>query len=395
MSSFFDFFRARSRDDRPTVPQPIASVPTGSFATFGEIVESDQADISGQSITESKLRGLPAANFAVNKIANAVASMSPLRVVDDEDETVRVTPTPLVAKRPMPTLGTFDFWHSAISHALRQGNFVALPVDFDEPGFPRQVLPIHSDFVSCHLDRAGYTVYEILGNVFSAEQVLHVRGPHTIVGQPWALSPVAVFAQSLGLSLDIQRYASNSFRSGSVPSVIISLDTTQDPPAEVVERIQTQWINRHGSGQRRPAVTPKTMNVETVGWSPHDSELIEAMKLDVATMAMVFDLEPADLSTSLGGDSTMTYENLSDRQNARIVDVFGPWMRRFEEAWSDLLPEGQCSRFDPERTMRMNATKRAELQRTRIESGVTTVDEERAAEGREPIQTTEEASNDE
>ena len=58
-----------------------------------------------------------------------------------------------------------------------------------------------------------------------------------------------------------------------------------------------------------------------------------------------------------------------------------------EEAWSDLMPNAEYCQFDAERTFRMSALERAQLQAIRIASGVSTVDEERATEGRAPLPT--------
>lgn len=365
--------RPRGRDRRETLPQItagpaaglVAAVPTSQYASIADMALADLADLStSTAVTESKLRGLPAATFVVNRIANAVASMSPLAVYES-DRTTERTPTPLVAARPMPTLGVFDFWHMAISHALYRGNFVAIPLDFDETFTARQVLPVGAEFVRCYIDRAGYTVYKIGDTVLSADQVLHVRGPHTRPGAPWALSPCENFREALGLSVNLQTYGADSYRTASVPPVVISLDVDAVKDT-VAAQVQADWISHHGAGQRKPAVVPRTMNVQTLSWSPHDAEFIESRKLSLAESALIFDTDPADIGISLG--SSMTYANISARQSARIVETYGPFMRRFEEAWSDLIPGDAVCLFDPERTMRMTARERAELDQIRAQT---------------------------
>lgn len=364
--------RPRGRDRRETLPQLtagptpglVAAIPSTPYASIADQSLADLADLDGTAISETKLRGLPAATFVVNRIANAVASMSPLRVFEADGITER-TPTPLVASRPMPSLGVFDFWHMAGSHALYRGNFVAIPLDFDETYTARQVLPVAAEFVHCYVDRAGYTVYKIGKMILSADQVLHVRGPHTRPGSPWALSPCENFREALGLGANLQTYGADSYRTASVPPVVISLDTAEVKES-VALQVQTDWISHHGAGQRKPAVVPRTMDIKPLSWSPHDAEFIESRKLSLAECALMFDTDPADIGVSLG--SSMDYANISARQSARIVETFGPWMRRFEEAWSDLIAGDAVCLFDPERTMRMTARERAEVEQLRAQT---------------------------
>lgn len=359
--------RARGRDRRDTLPQLTASPTSSSFATIADALAADVELLDGRTVTERTLRGIPAATFVANRIANAVASMSPLRVFEADEETER-TPTPLVAARPSPIMGVFDFWHTAVSHALYRGNYVGIPVDFDETYTARQVLSVPAEYVNCYVDRAGFTVYKIGELVLSVEQVIHVRGPHTRPGEPWALSPCENFRQALGLAVDLQTYGSESYRTASVPPVVIALDTTEVKPS-VAQQVQADWISRHGAGERKPAVVPRTMEIKPISWSPHDAEFIESRKLSLAECALMFDVDPADVGLPLG--DAMTYANISARQSARIVETYGPWMRRFEEAWSDLIAGDAVCRFDPERTMRMTARERAEIDEIRARTTAT------------------------
>ncbi len=378
-----DHMRARARDTRRTVPNPVPTAATANtFGTIAEFVAADQAALQGIGVTQSSLLGLPAANYAVNKIANAIASMSPLVVVEGDGITRRQS-TPPIAARPLATLGTFAFWHLAVSHALTTGNFLGLLADFDANGFARQVMPVPSNIVSAYFDQAGYAVYEVAGIPYGTQDVVHIPGPHIAPGELWARSPVQVYRQALGMHVAEQTYGANSFATGAVPSAIISLDR-DEVPERVAQQVQTDWLARHGAAQRRPAVTPRTMTITPLSWSPHDAEFIESRKMSVAECALMFDLDPSDLGASIGGQS-MTYANISDRQVARIVEVYGPWARRFEEGWSDLIPGPATCQFQPEKLLRMSPKELADLQSVRLSSGVRTVDEERMAEGLPPM----------
>lgn len=373
--------RTRYKDNRRQLPAatPTPALSSGRFGTFAEIVENDLKALNGTYVSESTLRGLPAAEWAVQRIANAVATMSPLDVFE-EDEVTKVTPCPPIAKRPNRAQTTFRFWHDLVTTVQRRGNWVGI-IAFDGMGIPEQVVPVNPDYVTCYIDDAGYTVFEILGTVFSSEEVVHVPGPHRVVGDPWALSPVQAFRTALSEASAMQTYGESSFRTGSVPSVVIQLDRAEVPES-IAKQTKANWISTYG-GVRTPAVISKALSVTPITWSPEDAEFIEAKKLTIAESAMIFGFSPEDLGVSLG--NSMTYANVTDRAISRIVEVYQPQMRMVEEIWSDLIPGEQLCRFDPERTLRMSPMERAKLQQVRIASGVTSADEERALEGKPPL----------
>lgn len=368
-------------DTRKQLPAatPHPALSSGRFGSFAEIVENDLRTLGGTYVSESTLRGIPAMEHCIQKIANAVASMSPLEVFEEDDIT-KVTPCPPIAKRPNRSQTTFRFWHDVVSTVQRRGNFVGI-LAFDGMGIAEQVVPVNNDFVTCYIDDAGYTVFEIMGTVFSSEEVVHVPGPHRVIGDPWALSPVQAYRMAISEQAGLQTYGESSFRTGSVPSMVIQLDRPE-VPTELARQVQSNWIANHG-GVRRPAVIPKSLSIEKMSWSPEDAEFIEAKRISIAEAALIMGFAPEDLGASLG--NSMTYANITDRSIARITDVYQPQMRMIEEAWSDLIPGEQICRFDPERTLRMSPMERARLQMVRIKSGVSTPDEERSIEGKPPL----------
>jgi len=149
--------------------------------------------------------------------------------------------------------------------------------------------------------------------------------------------------------------------------------------------VADQWQGAFGSGQRRPAVLSQLFDFQPLTWSPEDAQFLEARQFSVAEMCLMFGLSPSDLDASVGGTS-ITYQNIQDRQIARVTDSFGPWMRRFEEAWSDLTPGSQEVRFNVERLLRTDTKGRYEAHALALDKGFLTVDEVRAIEGRLPLQ---------
>src|SRR5207245_519817 len=113
--------------------------------------------------------------------------------------------------------------------------------------------------------------------------------------------------------------------------------------------VQAQWLTNH-SGGRVPAVMPNTMTFEALSWSPEDLQFLQARGFTIGEIAHMFNLDPTDLGQALAGAS-MTYANIEQRQQQRVVDSYGPWMRRFEDEWTDLAPGGNIARLEPQRLL--------------------------------------------
>lgn len=352
---------------RPALPAP---TPPAWFA-------SPFAAVDSAPVTAATLLGLPAAWRAVNMIANAVATIGPLRALNADE----LTPVPApVCDRPLTTAPPFDYWHAAAAALLVRGNFVGLHVA-GETELDTQILPVPPDLVHARHDPAGFTVYDVAGfaSPLSAEQVIHVR-LFTDVGSPWGLSPVEVHRRAVGVALDVQTYASATYRTGGVPSAIINLDRPE-VTKDQAEYVAEQWLGMHGGSNRRPAVLPRTMSFQPLAWTPEDAQFLQSRAFSVAEVAFIFGLDPADLGASLAVSAgTMVYANLSQRQAARLEAVT-PVMRRFEDAWSDVLPGGLVARFNPDRLYRLTPLEETELHAARIAAGLETVEEARTAIG--------------
>lgn len=366
--------QAKPRGTRDEQPVPFGNFIMGQ-RSFGSMLPPH--------VSDAMVLGLPAANRAVNLIANGVASMAPLRVFD-ADGTTPILPTPNIAARPNATMSTFTFWHSAVITALMRGNFVGLYADFDPTtGFPRQVVPLPPQLVLARYNGDGFLEYNFLGQTYTQLDLVHVPGL-VLPGSPWGVGIVENFRRSLGAALEMQFMAADVYHRGAVPTGTLEVPIS-NPDATTISDTKQQWIDGIG-GQRVPAVIPQGWKFTPISWSPEDAQFLQSREFAVAEMAFMAGLDPTDLSASLAGGSTnMVYSNVEQREIARVTEAYGPWALRFEQAWSDLLPGAQTTRFDADRLMRMDAKTRADVDSLNIDSGVTLVDEAREAAGKPPL----------
>ena len=364
--------RAAANDTRAPAPVP---APT-SGGLDQEFWQSylNMTSTGAVSVTSKTVIGLPAIGAAVSKVANAVAAMMTAARVSGRDG------MPLVAARPSRLYGTYEWWQMVTTTLLMRGNFVGLIATRGPYGYAEQLVPIHPDAVTVDTS-TGVPVYRVtVGDTdltLSWDDVVHVRA-NTPVGSLWGQGVVERYRTALEGQLYGQRYESNSFKTGAVPSAIIQLDAKRVTSAEAAA-VQSDWLDAHGSGVRKPAVIGSAMSVQPLSWSPEDAEFVESKRITIAEAALMCGLRPEDLSASIGG-SGLTYANRQDDALQRIVDSFQPWVELIEQAWSDILPPGVMIEGSAEALLRTSTRERLELRQMRQTLGIETPEESRAAE---------------
>jgi HK97 family phage portal protein len=370
----FGLQRARPRGKRPELP---AAVPGSNvFQASGQ-----WGDIPLPLAGNSTVLGLPAAGRAVNLIANAVATMAPMQQIGTDGFVILDGSTP-VLERPNAGWGVFDFFHMAAQMAIMRGNFLGLQADFSAAGYPNQIVPVPTGYWYAYIDGAGYTVYSVKGQLYSCDEVIHIRA-NSLPNAPMGIGVVEQYRRAIGHALDQQNFAADTYRSGSVPAGIINLDLPEID-VDQANAVQAQWIASHASGGRAPAVLPNNMEFEPIQWSPEDLQFLEARLFTVSEIAHMFNLDPTDLGAAFPGDS-LTYTNIEQRQTQRIVDTYGPWMRRFEDGFSDLIPSTSKARLVPANLLRTDSKTRAEVDQIEIANQTLTPAEARKREGKKPI----------
>jgi HK97 family phage portal protein len=370
--------RTRPRGLREPVPFPL-TYPASPYALYALLGQSMPAT---STPTEETVRGLPAVGAAVDKIANAVATMMvEAQIVDHRGHVIDMEIPPIV-RRPNVLMDEFEFYYQLAAAMVMRGNYIAVPADFDTMGYPRQVVPVHIDAVN--LDQSsGLPVYHLESETYLFGEIMHIRRAAP-VGSLWGLGVVEQYRKALATGLHQQAYESNSFATGAIPSAVVQLDVDK-VSKDVAETVQTDWIDRHGSGSRKPAVIPRTMSITPLSWSPEDAEFIEAKRISIAEAALMCGLDPSDLSASIGAGSALTYANITERTLNRVAEAYSPWMQRIERAFSDLIPGRLRVRGRVEALLRTSTRERYELHQLAQAIGLETVDTPKPEPTTDPV----------
>lgn len=324
--------------------------------------------------TEKTITGVPAAWKCFGFIANAAASCAPPIEFDSQGERVEVSSN--VVERPWAFLTAHEYWVQAFTAVLLFGNFIGINIDVDPTtGFARQVMPVHPSAVTMALID-GLPVYGYGGEAFAWDEVTHVRG-HTSPGGLWGIGVIEAFRRAWGEYFSVNEFGAATYRTAAENSVIIQVDRPE-LTREQADDIQTAWIARHASGVRRPAVLPKSMTVAPLSFSPADAQFLQRTQLGIAEIAFMFLLDPTDLTVAVGSTSTtLTYANREQREIERLTHAVGPWLRRFEQTWADLLPGRRSMMFNVENLLRTDTATRINSTEVGLRSGQLTLNDAR------------------
>ena len=145
------------------------------------------------------------------------------------------------------------------------------------------------------------------------------------------------------------------------------------------------WRQARASTGGGVAYTNSSLEARPLGWSSADRQLVEGRRYVAVEIARLMGLDAADLDAAQAG-SSITYQNTVSQVRNRLQRLAG-YRAAIEQRLSmpDLTPRGYTVRFDTDEISGDEVATRYGAYAVAIASGVLTVDEARAMEGRAPL----------
>jgi HK97 family phage portal protein len=333
----------------------------------------------GIPVNESTTMSISAAWRCEHILTDGIAALD-IFAYDDDNQDERIE-SPKVLLDPWPVVSPVEWRAMVVASLTLHGNAYLLPWDADpRTGYPRQLPIVHPNEMRIDLVR-GRPRYRLVGSDVDLD-VLHIRG----LMMPGAVAGIGVIEaqrRGIGLALDMEAYQGGNFQQSSVPPVIIRVNRPEISE-EQAQDIQGKWVNKHGYGQRAPAVIPTSMDVNTLAWSPEDTQFLESKQFMASEICWWFGIDPRVLGLSASGQS-LTYSNVE----STYVDLqrmsFLPWTSRIEAALSRVMPRHVMARFDFTPMLRTTLQDRYSAYKMGIEGGWLTVEEVRSFENLGPL----------
>jgi len=334
---------------------------------------------SGEIVTETTAFASTAVMSAVSLLADSVAAM-PLELSRVRGGRLERLPTPSVLVRPNQTQTMFEFVHQVmLSLALYGCAYIYAPRRAGE--LPAEMRVIHPNLIKKQYLSDDGSAWYVVGE--KEHSSADLKAIHWILmpNQMRAVSPLEALRNTIGTSIAMDRFLAQFYGEGATPSSVLETDATITE--EQARILRDTWADAH-TRRRKPAVLTGGLRWKSVTVSAADAQMIEHREAIVRDIARAYRI-PLHMINASGGNS-QTYQNVEQAGINFVRYTLLPFMRRIEDAVSEMLPLTQRVRFNASEFERADLTTRVRAQQVQISTGTMTPNEAREQENREPYE---------
>lgn len=343
---------------------------------------------SGVPVTEDTAMQLLAVAACVRILSEAVAGLplDAVRMCGAIREPIE--PPPVIVSDPfgganttaLPSRRT-GLGQLMVSLLLR-GNGYAAILDRDALLRPRRLQVLHPDRVRCRFDETGQRRYWINRQPVDADEIVHLMGmaaPESAEG----MSVISYARNAIALGLAAEEFGARFFGQGAHLSGVIEVQADLDKERarklkEGFEASHSGLQNAHAIGVLSGGATWKPISI-----SPEDAQFLGTRAAQNLDIAMLFGIPPHMLGQV---DRTTSWGTGIEQQALGFLKfTLDPWLGRFEDAWSAMLPKPQVARFNTDALLRTDTAGRFSVYLQARNAALMTVDEIRAKENLPPL----------
>lgn len=285
------------------------------------------------------------------------------------------------------TQGTLHDWvQRAVMSMVLHGNAVGYVTNRDYLGYPTGIEWLPRSWVqvidTMPVGQPGSfinPIWYVLGVRVDTEDIVHIPWM-AVAGRVWGLSPMAAFATSVSTGLAAQEYTDTWFTSGGAPPGTFK-NTNQTVDQREAELIKARLISAIKT--RQPIVFGKDWSYDSITLPASDVSFVETMRMTASQIAAIYGVPPELAGGETGG--SMSYSSPQGREIELIQLTLLPWVSKLQEHLTNLLPRGQCVRFDADALVRLDPVARWALYEKARLIGAMNVDEIRAKEHMAPL----------
>lgn len=279
-------------------------------------------------------------------------------------------------------------WRRQVLNAwLTRGTAFGMVARWDGYGFPAQIELIPADCVTVRqtnrssLARWAFKVDgQEIATIADGGPLWVAPGLHHRTGSPVGISPIEMAIGSIRLGLLAEDFGTSWFDGGGQPSGVIESDQRIE---DTVARSMSKRFADRLRASREPVTLGSGLKYRQISVAANESQFLETLERNVATIARFFLMPPEDIGGSSG--NAMTYANIDTRQLQKVLDVFGPWIAHLEDTLTRITPRPQVVRADLGGLIRPDVRTRTEVDKTDVLAGIRTRDEVRAGRGLDPL----------
>tara|TARA_R100000808_G_scaffold502_2_gene2584 strand:- start:28950 stop:30998 length:2049 start_codon:yes stop_codon:yes gene_type:complete len=302
----------------------------------GEIIRilSGEQTSAGILVDQNNAFQITAVKAAVTRISEFIATL-PLKLYRRVGERGKEEAKDhylydLMSKQPNRFMTSYTWRETAEIQTLLWGNHFS-QIMRDRLGRIASITPL----------QAGATQVKVVDNVLTyhyekKDGGLRIFPQDEIFHLAWfaynglqAPDPVVQARDAFGLSLGLEKFASNYLANEAAPSGVLEMKGALRNE-EARQRLKDDWKKKQGKWGNKSsvAVLEQGMEFKPIANSPQESQLIEERKFMVTEIARFFNIPPhliADLEHA-------TFSNVEEQQREFINFCMLPWLVRWEQA---------------------------------------------------------------
>lgn len=327
--------------------------------------------------TQERALRLAPVYAATRLLSDAVASL-PLKTYRTAGDARMALPTPALFKSPAASGTRYDWLHRCMSSLALRGNAYGLVVASDGEGTPTQIEWLHPDDVTIEDNLAITPVWFYKGRRLNPGEMFHIAA-YTLPGQILGLSPVAYFASTTETGLLAQQYGRDWFANGSTPAAV--LETDRNVSREDAAILKARF--KEAATGRDVAVLGLDVKYRPISVPAEESQFLETIKASANQVAAIYGVPPEKVGGETGG--SLTYASVEQNSIDLLTWTLRPWLARLEIAFSQLLPDDEEVRFNPDAMLRTDLLSRMQAYGMALDQGWRNRDEVRALEDEPPL----------
>jgi HK97 family phage portal protein len=254
-----------------------------------------------------------------------------------------------------PEMSAFTFRRTITAHVASRGNGIS-EIEFDGGGRVKALWPLNPDKVKLERDPRSrklfyfYTLPESEGGYtvrLPAERILHIKWLSQ--NGLWAMSPVQIQRESLGISIAAQEFMARFFSNDASPRG--ALETPNALSDKAWDRLKNDWEDRHGGleNKHRYAILEEGLKFNPISLSPQDIMLMDLMHFGVEDVGRIWGISSDMLNLA---DKAATYASVEQFGIRFTQHTVRPWVVNWEqECHRSLLTESERKEYFTEHNL--------------------------------------------
>ena len=316
------------------------------------------------------------------QILTTSAGQLPLRL-ERQGEVVTDGRLPKLVRKPDPEMDRSDWIEQAVLSLALSGNlFLRKVTDRNGALIAARILPPAEVSITRN-PKTRVVNYHHRGEKLTAADVHH-QTLMRLPGKDRGLGPIQAARNEIGSAVDVRDYATNWFHGSGQPTGLLVSKGAKT--AEEAKAQRDRW-NEAAADEDNPTgvrVIGGDTEYHPLLLSPEDAQWLEVRQFSVTEFARLFGI-PSTLMLAAVEGTAMTYSNVEQEWLAFTRFTLMQYLRKIEEALTEISPLGQTIRVDVDVLLRSDTKSRYDAHRVGLEAGFLTLDEVREIENLPPL----------